>query len=498
MPKQKTHLCTWPMLCTLLMLTHSPTWAADSQQLENQSFAEAMGLARQGQFVEAEERFEALLTQNADLHRVRLELALVYAKLGKTGQAEAQLRRVLRVEGLPKTVRNNVQRLLHRLTKNTPKPASKHSFQFTFESSLGSDSNVAFGSDELLEPGLDEFNEGDAWVDDWTDEWVDWDAPIDDWPIEDDLDFDLSDDYEADTYVDEDLFFDEDFLAALESGAIEITEDGYYDEDGNFFPFDDLFARPERQKDSPFLEARLNIHHQYTPDWKGLPAGRLKWANQLALNTLKNVDAEAFDESNLALSSKLSWQWSPGLRSSAGVSYRQLQRDKETLVSYRGFTFATEYSASFGVISLTYDQLGKDYNDDLYDEYDADYTAYAVSWGNALYENNLFLTLQAKLAKNDSLEGISDYRSQNYGVNLLYRWNDTWHSQVGVSRLRFDYDEFWKETFTRLKARLTYQHDSALQFFIAGEQAERQLPEGYPDEDRTLIKAGFKWQYEAQ
>lgn len=99
--------------------------------------------AKAGETDLAVQKFQDMLTVDPSLHRVRLELATVYFRLGRYAEARQELNTVLEAQP-PEPVRENIEKLLASIDAKTRK------LYTNFRVSLGiqNDSNVSSGPDK--------------------------------------------------------------------------------------------------------------------------------------------------------------------------------------------------------------------------------------------------------------------------------------------------------------------------------------------------------------
>ncbi|ARU57887.1 hypothetical protein OLMES_3867 [Oleiphilus messinensis] len=491
---------------------------------EQADFAQAMKKVKSGDYGEAKTLFSALLEQYPEMHRVRLELALVCAKLGDIEQAQAHLQQVLDQPDIPVNVQHNIERLLARLERKQErkKVKNRHKMKLMIDAYYGFNSNVRFGADNQLDLVAGEIGESGLF-DDFTH--ITDDIPIDFFDVEPrDIALDpplidesgvLDDYYEQ--YV---IIHNPEFTPPVDGSSLDdgtglnddgnlnndgsqtlpdiaddgfiFTENGYFDAEGNFHPFiDGSQLAPSNKKNNAFVESRLQLEHEVRPNLSAL-----RWRNQFSLKRTEQLELNQYDETNYRFSSTLSWDWTPFLRTSIGASYRQIERDVLNLVNYKGVKIEALYLLDWGLIDVGFDHLVKDYHDGLYDQFDARYNAISLGWGKYVIGDTFFISLQGKYAENDNRGKITDYQSQSFGLQGFYQINPKWDIQSALSWIKFDYDYLWQEQYLRLNSRLTYHLDTSLQWILSAELADRNLTDGLADDDRYMAKIGFRWRYD--
>lgn len=518
-------------LCGLLLLCCLSLSSVEAREAQNNRFTEAMELASKGDYQRARDIMQELLEENDQLHRVRLELALVYSKLGKIEQAKKHLNRVLSVGNLPPNVAANIRALLQRLSREERKLRQRggHRLGVVIEFASGVDSNVRFGSDEniyggsassmggplygevfaygdISEFGLwDEefgaFEAGDfeIWIDPGFDEaWSEEFYELDD----------LGEygDYEEFYFALDEFNPDFDDEEGFPEDTILVTEEGIFTEDGDFIPFEDELFYSKPDTSNRFNEFSLLLNHHYTPDSEDFGSGRLRWNNQLSLNAVKQGELGAYDQQNLRLSSSLVWLFNDNLRARAGVWIKQVDRNQRNIVDYRAMDFKLSWLGEAGVFDVRLDHLEKDYDDAFYYGYDADYSSLSLGWSNFLIEDTLLVSVQAKAASN-SRQALPDfeeflffdsvsYDSRAFSTSFLYLYDDDWELQASLSAIRFDYDNGLEEDYRRLSARLAYNMTENWQAFVSGKLEIRDVSGGFPRDDRELLKVGVRWTFQ--
>ena len=105
-------------------------------------FDEAMEKRDTGDIFAAIDIFEALLSANPDLNRVRLELAVAYHQAGKYQAATRELKTVLDAPDTPENVRLSILAYLGQVAKDEKKPEGQHYLSYYVKAGMLHNSNL--------------------------------------------------------------------------------------------------------------------------------------------------------------------------------------------------------------------------------------------------------------------------------------------------------------------------------------------------------------------
>lgn len=470
--------CIGIFISALLFSAHTR-----AQTYEDPLFAAAMQHVDKQEWQKAEALLEFQLSQNNDLHRARVELALVYAKQSKFELARKNLDQVLAVKELPDNVRTNIYRIRQRLAQDnasttlevTAAPADKavdipaetgHKLKSYAEVAIGHDDNVRFSSDDY--------------------------------------------------FVQDNPFQDGVFIQNPDGMVFFVAPDGFiYDEMGNQVASNDGFIDLGlHAPDNTFYEASLNFDHSYTFGGEH----KLKWYNQVDILASENAEFSSHNKLQVKLNTGFNWLLSDQVKADVGVLHRVLKRNGVVQVRGTKITPALTYYNHWGSWELGFSWQQREYEDATFTF--GDFNSYfygfetksrslSTKWSNLFLDNDLLLLGKLELQDSNASDGL-DNKAVKATAIMLYSFNDDWKWQFSASRLLREYksevvvsggDNFIGDVITEnrkdrsitFKSRLSYDINSHWQAFLSAERGMRRsaIYNGI-ESDKTQVKLGLR------
>ncbi|MBE1300292.1 MAG: hypothetical protein GJ680_10360 [Alteromonadaceae bacterium] len=431
------------------------------------SFAEAMQQIESGKWQEAESILKAILVENSQQHRARLELGLVYIQLGKRDAALQAFQIILNEPSVPENVKQNVRQIIHEtqpvlaeettlgtsttvthLSSETPQ---KHKFSGAISFSSGYDDNVRYSS--------------------------------------------------SDYFLEDDPQLDGIFLNLGEDEIVYIAPDGFvYDIDGNFlFENDGFIDFGTRDRDNIFIEGKVTFKHQYQfkNGWR--------WQNEVVVNATENVEHGLYNKEQLRIETGVDDNLSDNWKWSVVAHYRHLRRDGKTQIRASGIAPEITYFNRFGSWTFGFEWMSRDYEDSviitgdiesLYYGFESTIRAISSKWSKLYFDNSLLLFTQVELSDNNASDGI-DYKGTRITLAAAYDFNEQWNLLLSATDFKQDYSEFGDfpldDTSSTFRGKLSYQYSSNTEFFLSGERAYRNSDiYGGIKSDKSLFQLGFE------
>lgn len=454
---------------------------AYAQTMDNRAFAAALAHINQEEWPQAEGLLKFLLSENPAMHRARLELAMVYVQMAQHQKAKAQFETLLSINEVPAPVKHNIRQQLLQLSKppgkdtqqakplnadangNANRGASSHKTNGSVQLSVGYDDNVRFSS--------------------------------------------------ADYFLEEDPLLDGLFLELDDGELIYIAPDGLaYDIDGNpllgdDLPDDDLFVDfatlglAQQDRENRFIEAKLNLHHQYqfatTPD--------LTWHNKLSLQTTENQQHSAYNKTQMRLETGLSQRLSDQWTWTVVAHHRLLERDGQVQIRAWSVNPELTYYNDWGSWTLGLEWMNREYEDSLIVSGDIETFYYGFSstirsisgkWSKLFWHNDLLLLAQLEYSDNNADDDFN-YQGTHITLASVYDFQTHWSLLLSASYFNQDYSEVGDgpldDKSRTLRGKLTYSVNDATELFLAGERAIRTSDVyGGIKSDKSLMQVGVE------
>lgn len=473
----------WGSLIVFCILIWSA--ATRAQTHEDPMFAAAMAYVDKKNWPKAEALLEFQLSQNASLHRARVELALVYAHQEKIQAALKNLDQVLTVEQLPENVRANVYRLRQRLSeqKKTPDERTEplelvasvtkendtgHQVKTHLEVAVGFDDNVRFSS--------------------------------------------------YDYFLQDNPFQDGVFIDNGQGDLLYVAPDGFiYDSSG--FPIarnNGIFDLGLEKPENVFYEYSIHFDHTYL---FGNASG-LKWYNGLHILASENAEFEEHNKFQVKLNTGFNWHLSEQLKADVELQHRLLKRNGQIQVRGTKFTPSMTYFNQWGSWELGFSWQRRAYENAIFTH--GDFTSSFIGfettnrslftkWSNLYLNNDLLVLGKVEIQDSNASDGL-DNKGVKATAAMVYSFNDDWRWLFSVSRLLRDYNimssqnvseptstpqgfinEKRKDRSMTFKTRLSYDIDRHWQVFLSGERGMRRsaIYNGITS-DKTQFKLGVK------
>jgi len=432
-------------------------------------FAAAMQHVDDQEWVKAEALLEFQLSQNKDLHRARVELALVYAKQDKLELANKHLDLVLVVDDLPDNVRANIYHLRQKLGSQ---PVSLLANQASVE------------KDVALEEK----------------EWV-----LNDQPghrlksyAEVSLGYDSNVRFSSDDYFVQDNPFDAGIFFQDDNGVLLfLAPDGFiYDQQGNqtTLPNNALIDLGVKDPNNAFYSTALNFDHSYSFGGEK----QVKWYNQVNILASENAEFSNYNKFQLKLNTGINWLLSEQVKADVSVFHRLLKRDGLVQVRDTKVNPAMTYYNHFGSWELGFNWQQRKYEDTTFTfgdlnvyhyGFDTSSRTLSAKWSNLFFDNNLLLLGKLEYQDSNASDGLDNKATKATAV-LLYSFAKDWKWQVSASRLLRDYTtestvttgnsaitsvigEHKKDRSITFKSRLSYNIDNHWQAFLSAERGMR-------------------------
>ncbi len=453
-------------LFCLWIISLFPASDTIAQTMDNPNFAAAMAEVEQGQWQKAQALLNGLITQNPSLHRARLELGLVYIRLGKPKKAKYHFLTLLNETNVPEVVKHNILQLLPEIdaqivgtTKNNTdevadkQPAQEHMYDGSFQLGLGYDDNVRHSS--------------------------------------------------ADYFLEDDPFSVGLFLELEDGSEVFVSPDGFvYDIDGNLLFENDGFVdlgNPDRS--NAFAEAKLTLNHQYA-----IPAVQdISWHNSLSLQATQNQDHTDYNRLQARIDTRFSWRTSEQWKWSVQAHYRQLQRDGKDQIHAYAIDPELTYFNPWGSWSLGLQWMRRKYQDSIvisgelesfYPGFTNTIRAISAKWSKLFFDTDLLLLAKFELSDSSASDGF-DYKGTRLTLASVYNLNQDCSLMLSASRLKQDYSEVsdfpLHDDSTALRTRLSYALTDSTELFLAGERALRQSDVyGGIKSDKSQWQLGFE------
>lgn len=465
-------LSIWLVLAATLLIQN-----VIAQTLDDKLFVEAMRHIEDRQWAKAEAILEFQLEQNESWHRARVELAVVYAKQGKTKLALSEIDRVLNLDSLPQAVRNNVESVRQEVVNasTAPPPLTnaglqvktsenilntepEHKVESSLEFSFGYDDNVQFSSGEYF------FND--------------------------------------------DPFLDGVFLEQEDGTIIYIAPDGFiYDIQGNqLFENNGMYDLGDPDRSNSFIESSLYVQHVYHANrWNDF-----KWKNSLQVQANENQKFSDFNKLQFKLNSQLSWQLTDRLKLELEGRHRLLKRDGKVQVKSTGIEPRLTYYTEMGSWELGYEFLKRKYEDafftqgdfiSVFNGFESDTITYSFKWSNLFLNNKLLLLAKLEYLDSNSSDNF-DYTGTRTTLAAVYSINERW--TWSFSALNFDQKYEPANGFLTdqnddsqiFKTKLSYDISDSIELFISGERGLRSSEfYGGIQSDKSLTNLGIKFRF---
>ncbi|BDX04886.1 hypothetical protein [Planctobacterium marinum] len=453
-----------------------------AQTADNPVFAAALAHIEKEELQQAEGLLKYMLADAPDMHRARLELGLIYLKLQKTQQAQAQFEILLNHPDVPEAVKQNINRLMANKnianqkaveppspnTSDThPTPAittaiitknkhNKHHFSGELQLSAGYDDNVRFSS--------------------------------------------------ADYFIEDDPFLDGLFLETEEGELIYVAPDGFiYDLEGNLlYENDGLYEFTSLDSSNAFVEGRLKLNHQYqfADDYT------LTWHNSLLLQTTDNQQHPQYNKTQMRLETGITWQTAETWKWSVFAHHRLLERDGQVQIRATELRPQVTYYNAWGSWELGLSWMGRQYEDSVIVTDDIETWYYGFSstirevslkWSKLYYNNKLLLLTRLDYSDNNADDDL-DYKGLRLTFASVYDFAPDWSLLLSATRFNQDYsdsiDEPLDDTSTSLRGKLTYQLNDSTSLFLSTERAFRDSDVyGGIKSDKSLIQIGAELRF---
>ena len=448
-----------------------------SQTLDDPLFASAMAHVEKGEWQQAEGLLKHQLSQNPDLHRARIELALVYVHLQQISLARLHFDKLLKVEALPDNVRRNIQQLRAQLDEPEPEvvptglqaeseqgASAGHQVQSYLQVGWGYDSNVRFSS--------------------------------------------------GDYFLEDDPFLDGVFVELEDGMLVYVSPDGFvYDANGvPLFENNGQFNLGDSDKGNMFAEAKLAVAHEYD-------FGRqnsLNWHNSMSIQASENAEFSDFNKMQVRLETGLDWQVSEQWKSSVAVHHRFLKRDGQVLIRVSGIEPELTYYTPWGSWTLGLEWMQRDYEDATtvngdfileFRGFETQTRGVSAKWSRLFWDNDLLLLGKIEYLDSNSSDGF-DY--EGYRASAAMVWDITENLSWSLSATHFhqDYSDVYAQSdqspeefvpvdledeSTIFRSRLSYALSPRWEFFVAAERATRTSDiYGGISSNKTSIQAGMK------
>jgi len=462
--------------CTFLLLLATQVLSDEKSEVDK-LFSKGMAQSQNGNWIDAKSSFELLLKLNDQLHRARVELAIVYLNLKDHELAIGQFDKVLSISDLPDNVRTNISDLKMQALTALNKKLVKQIEQNTanIKNSFKGNAEVAFGYDDNVR-----FSFGDYFLED-------------------------------DPYYDS-------YIIELNDGTIlVVSNDGYvYDLDGYpLFKNEGQYETSNVKKGSQFNELRLNLQHQYHFD----SVDKITWNNSLSLKKINNVDLQSYSKFQIKLDSEINWKLNKEIEFSSLAHYRLLQRDSQTQVQTYGVEANIAYFNNLGKWQLGFNWMDRIYEESyierdayayIFDEVHSNTRNISLAWSNLFFNNKLLL-----LAKFDYLDtneqtqypdfsyydeySNSDYTGIKYSSAIIYSFTPALKLSLTMLSLTLDFSDDYtysgaqQDKSKAFKVKLIYSINDSFDIFAASENTQRDSDQ-YDGihSDKSLFKAGIR------
>ena len=452
----------------ILLFTFSPS--GHSQTAQDPKFTLAMQYVGAGNWQKAEDLFKAILADNPQQHRSRLELGLVYAKLNKHQQARNEFQTLLAHPAVPDKVKDNIRRLLQQLpdssshspanidvtSPNNEQSSSPHQFSGNLQLSIGYDDNVRYSA--------------------------------------------------ADYFMEDDPFLNGVFLDVDEDSPVFVAPDGFvYNEDGNqLFANDGFFDLGNPDRENRITEARIDLEHQYRFDF----TTHLTWHNQLSMQTTDNAQLSNYDRLQLRFESSLAWRFSPYWKLEVAAHHRLLERNSQVQVRAFGLTPELTYYSELGSWTVGMQWMRREYEDSLfvtgevesvYAGFDNKISSLSGKWSDLFWNQSLLLLAKIELSDSNASDDF-DYKGRRFTLASVYKFNDQWNLLLSADDFHQDYSESvggpLDDDISTFRSKLTWQISDDLAVFVAGERAIRTSDiYGGLKSDKTVTQLGIEYQF---
>ena len=475
--KQSAH-CFWidkqrlaTIFGSMLLMITTWTWSPSShaQTMDNRMFAAAMAHIEIKEWPQAEGLLKFLLSENPQMHRARLELGLVYLKMGNTEKAHQQFEVLLSKTDVPENVKQNIRQMMSQsaaasqpeIAKSANIPATdaepetnqsyEHLVQGSLQLSVGYDDNVRYSS--------------------------------------------------ADYFLEEDPFLDGVFLELDDGELVYVAPDGFvYDIDGNLlFENDGFVDFGSPDSSNRFLEARLNLNHEY----RFSSMTGLTWHNKLSLQNTDNHEHSQYNKTQVRLETGLSQRISDSWKWSVIAHHRLLERDGQVQIRAWGIDPELTYYNNWGSWTLGFEWMDRQYEDSIivtgdietfYFGFSSTIREISAKWSKLFWDNDLLLLAKFEYSDNNADDDFN-YKGTRYTFASVYDFHTDWSLLLSATRFRQDYSEVsdgpLDDTSTSFRAKLTYSLNDSIDLFLAGERALRTSDVyGGIKSDKSLVQLG--------
>ncbi|MDG1753159.1 MAG: hypothetical protein P8I03_16095 [Thalassotalea sp.] len=427
-----------------------------------QEFSAAMNHVKNEEWPQARNLLEQVLQNKRDLHRARVELALVYIRLGQKNLAKNQLKQVLDTDGLPPNVVANIRRIYQQLLEEClqqPETVNtEHIFNGYASFAMGADSNVRFSS--------------------------------------------------GDYFLEDDPLLDGIFIE-LESGDFAyISPDGYvYDIEGNqLFENNERYDLGSPNNDTYFTEASFGLGHKV--NLESIPT--LTWHNKVNVKSTYNKDFNEYDKLKANFNTSLQWHFNEQDSIQSSFDYKLLKRDGQVHVQNGGIGFVFSHFGQLGSWEVGAHWLKRKYHDtsvergDIITEYigfDSITRSASLKWSNLFFDNKLLLFSQIESSENKAND-YSHYRGLKLSIASVYSFTSDLKLSITASKLALKYsrlngfDDNLKDQSNIIKAKLTYRINDELELFLNGHKASRKSEVyGEIKREKSILKVGFTYKF---
>jgi len=460
----------------LLLLFTAQVYAKESAEVDK-LFTKGMTQSKNSHWLEAKKSFELLLKFNKQLHRARVELAIVYMHLNQHDLAIIEFDKVLSINGLPSNVHSNILNLkIQSLTElnealvkklNLNPDRNKSAFQGHAEVAFGYDDNVRFTF--------------------------------------------------GDYFLEDDPYYDSYFIELNDGTILEVSSDGYvYDIDRiPLFKNEGQYEISKLKKGSQFNDLRLNLQHQHQFD----TSDKVIWTNLLNLKKINNVDLQSYSKFQVKLDSEINWRLNKKIELSYLAHYRLLQRDSETQVQTYGLEANLAYFNDFGKWQFGFNWMDRVYEESIverdtyilvFDEVKSNTRTLSLTWSKLFFSNDLLLLTKFDYLETDEqtqypdpsyyeLYGNSDHTGIKYSGAMIYSFTPALKLSLTMINLTLDYsddDTYYgdqQDKSQAIRGKLNYRINDNFDIFITGEKTTRNSDqyEGIKS-DKSLVKAGIR------
>lgn len=463
----------------LLLLLTSHTFANNPSEVDK-LFTKGMTESKKNNWIEAKYAFESLLKLNDKLHRVRVELAIVYMHLNELNLAIVELNKVLDISELPDNVRANISNLkIEALIELNKKLVEKiESNSVNNRNTFKGNAEVAFGYDDNVR-----FSFGDYFLED-------------------------------------DPYYDSYFIQLNDGTILEVANNGnVYDILGNFLLKNEgQYEIRKLKKNSQFNDLRLNLQHQYQFN----TSDKVTWTSSLNLKKTNNVDLQSYSKFQITLDSEINWRLNKEIEISYFAYYRLLQRDSKTQVQAYALEANLAYFNDFGKWQFGFNWRDRVYEEALFkrdtytfsfDEIKSNTGTFTFTWSKLFFNNDLLLLTKFDYLDTDDqiqhpdpsfyeLFGNSDHTGLKYTGAIIYSITPALKFSFTMIDLTLDYskdntyDGDKQDKSQSIRGKLNYRINDDLDLFITGEKMDRNSDqyEGIKS-NKSLIKSGVRLKF---